>query len=87
MNIRSGTLNVPNIVGFGKAVTLAKKEFVQENIRYAKWFNKLTAEFQKINGHPKNRLLHNINVYPGSREQGHYKLFTWPFLQVCMLHI
>ena len=69
-NIRSGTLNVPNIVGFGKAVTLAKKEFVQENIRYAKWFNKLTAEFQKIggvlNGHPKNRLLHNINVYfPG----------------------
>ena len=66
-NIRSGTLNVPSIVGFGKAVTLAKKEFAEENIRYTKWFNKLTTEFQKIggilNGPPKNRLLHNINVY------------------------
>ena len=69
-NIRSGTLNVPAIVGFGKAIEIAINEMYEENIRFKKWSEHITRSFQKhgakLNGHPDNRLSHNINViFPG----------------------
>jgi cysteine desulfurase len=69
-NIRSGTLNVPGIVGFGKAVEISQKEMESENKRFSEWSGMMLEEFEKIggvlNGHPKNRLTHNLNVYfPG----------------------
>jgi cysteine desulfurase len=69
-NIRSGTLNVPGIVGFGKAVEISQKEMHSENKRFAEWSAMMLEEFEKIggvlNGHPTNRLTHNLNVYfPG----------------------
>lgn len=69
-NIRSGTLNVPGIVGFGKAVEIAVKEMDSENIRFKEWSNLMLKEFEKIgsklNGHPTKRLSHNLNLYfPG----------------------
>jgi len=69
-NIRSGTLNVPGIVGFGKAVEISQKEMGAENKRFAEWSAMMLEEFEKIggilNGHKTNRLTHNLNVYfPG----------------------
>ena len=69
-NIRSGTLNVPGIVGFGKAMEIAQKEMDAENTRFKEWSDLMLKEFEKIggklNGHPTNRLTHNLNVYfPG----------------------
>jgi cysteine desulfurase len=69
-NIRSGTLNVPGIVGFGKAVEISQKEMYAENKRFAEWSGIMLDEFEKIggvqNGHKTNRLSHNLNVYfPG----------------------
>jgi cysteine desulfurase len=69
-NIRSGTLNVPGIVGFGKAVEISQKEMGAENKKFKEWSAMMLEEFEKIggvlNGHPTNRLSHNLNVYfPG----------------------
>ena len=69
-NIRSGTLNVPGIVGFGKAMEIAVKEMDSENKRFKEWSDLMLKEFEKIggklNGHPTKRLTHNLNVYfPG----------------------
>jgi len=68
--IRSGTLNVPGIVGFGKAMEIAISEMDAENKKFVEWTSMMLSEFEKIggklNGHPKNRLSHNLNVYfPG----------------------
>ncbi len=66
-NIRSGTLNVPGIVGFGKASEIAQKEMDSENKRFKEWSDLMLTEFEKIggklNGHPTNRLAHNLNMY------------------------
>jgi cysteine desulfurase len=69
-NIRSGTLNVPGIIGFGKAMEISQKEMDAENKRFSEWSGMMLEEFKKIggmlNGHPTNRLTHNLNVYfPG----------------------
>ena len=69
-NIRSGTLNVPGIVGFGKAMEIAVNEMDSENKRFKEWSDLMLKEFEKIggklNGHPEKRLSHNLNVYfPG----------------------
>ena len=69
-NIRSGTLNVPGIVGFGKAMEIAIKDMDSENQRFKEWSELMLREFEKIggklNGHPEKRLSHNLNVYfPG----------------------
>lgn len=66
-NIRSGTLNVPGIVGFGKASEIATKEMTSENERFSAWSKKMLESFEaiggKLNGHPTKRLAHNLNVY------------------------
>ncbi len=69
-NIRSGTLNVPGIVGFGKAMEIAVNEMDSENKKFKEWSDLMLQEFEKIggklNGHPTKRLSHNLNVYfPG----------------------
>ena len=66
-NIRSGTLNVPGIVGFGKAMEISLKEMDSENTRFKEWSELMLKEFEKVggklNGHPTKRLSHNLNVY------------------------
>jgi len=66
-NIRSGTLNVPGVVGFGKAMEIATKEMASENERFQEWTKSMFKEFEKagakLNGHPTKRLSHNLNVY------------------------
>jgi cysteine desulfurase len=65
-NIRSGTLNVPGIVGFAKAVEIAIDSVDAENKKYKKWTDTMLEKFSaaggKLNGHPINRLSHNLNV-------------------------
>jgi cysteine desulfurase len=65
-NIRSGTLNVPGIVGFAKAVEIAIAEMNEENIKFKKWTDSMLEAFSKVggklNGHPDNRLVHNLNI-------------------------
>jgi cysteine desulfurase len=65
-NIRSGTLNVPGIVGFAKAVEIAIDEMDIENKKYKKWTGTMLEKFSavggKLNGHLTNRLSHNLNI-------------------------
>ena len=69
-NIRSGTLNVPGIVGFGKAMEIALKEMNSENKKFKEWSKIMLNKFEeigaKLNGHPEKRLSHNLNIcFPG----------------------
>jgi len=66
--MRSGTLNVPGIVGLGKACELCGEEMESETrrliaMRDGLW-NKLSSELDEIylNGHPTQRLPGNLNV-------------------------
>jgi len=69
--IRSGTLNVPGIVGFAKSLELASKEMDTENKKFRSWttemLNKVSGKLGKdmvsLNGHPTDRLAHNLNMY------------------------
>jgi cysteine desulfurase len=66
-NLRSGTLNVSGIVGFGKAVSLSMENLFDENLRLVTLRNLLFSELQKIesislNGHSVERLSNNLNV-------------------------
>ena len=70
--IRPGTLNVPGIVGLGEALELAQREMTEENRRYRKWTSGMLDSFKEfyetvsLNGHPTERLAHNLNVcFPG----------------------
>ena len=68
--LRSGTLNVPGIVGFGKAVKIATDEMGSEYKRLKQisqdMLNRLKEEGAQLNGDWENRLAGNINVcYPG----------------------
>ena len=66
--MRSGTLNVPGIVGFGKAAELAEKYLNEEPARIQKLRERLWTGFQKeldeiyLNGHPTERLPNNLNI-------------------------
>jgi cysteine desulfurase len=66
--MRSGTLNVAGIVGFGKAAELADKNLVEEMARIRKLRDRLWDGIQAgldevyINGHPTERLVNNLNV-------------------------
>ncbi|MCE2395039.1 IscS subfamily cysteine desulfurase [Candidatus Poribacteria bacterium] len=67
-NIRSGTLNVPGIVGFGAACELCKQEMVEEVNRIAALREQLYHELSKridliyLNGHPIKRVPGNLNL-------------------------
>ena len=66
--LRSGTLNVPGIVGFGAAVALAQVEMAAEAVKFREWthyiYQRLVDEIGQValNGHPTARLPHNLNV-------------------------
>jgi cysteine desulfurase len=66
--MRSGTLPVPLIVGFGKAVELCEQEMATESVRIAKLRDRLqegimgTMEEVYLNGHPTERLYGNLNI-------------------------
>jgi cysteine desulfurase len=65
--MRSGTLNVPGIVGFGKACELCEHEMEQEAVRLSALRDKLekellTIEEAYVNGNPAHRLPHVANI-------------------------
>ena len=65
--MRSGTLNVPGIVGFGMAAEIAAKEMKDEAIRLSNLRDKLESELLTIeetyvNGDTRNRLPHVTNL-------------------------
>jgi len=66
--IRSGTLNVPGIVGFGQACQLAQTEMQHEAERLARLRDRLyqglknQIDLLHLNGHPAQRLPGNLNV-------------------------
>jgi cysteine desulfurase len=66
--MRSGTLPVPLIVGFGKACELCEQEMPTESVRLAKMRDHLQAGIMNsleevyLNGHPTQRLPHNLNI-------------------------
>ena len=66
--MRSGTLNVPGIVGFGKAIQIAMDEMAAESSRVKKLRDRLQSGLQakidyiKLNGHPEKRLPNNLNI-------------------------
>ena len=66
--LRSGTENVPGIVGFAKALELSQDDKEKESARLIKLrdyliislLNKIEKSF--LNGHPKKRLPNNVNI-------------------------
>ena len=66
--MRSGTLNVPGIVGFGKAAEIARKELDQESAEMFRLREKLRATLEReldevyINGDLEKRLPGNLNM-------------------------
>jgi cysteine desulfurase len=66
--MRSGTLNVPGIVGFGKAAELCQQEMVAETERLRRLRDRLKESVMSqldetyINGSMVHRLPHNINI-------------------------
>ena len=66
--MRSGTLPVPLIVGFGKAVELCRLEMAEEAARLTRLRDKLKSGIMNamedvyLNGHPTQRLPNNLNV-------------------------
>lgn len=65
--MRSGTLNVPGIVGFGKAAEIAMKEMAQDAERLSKLRDKLEhaltqLEETKVNGNVNSRMPHVSNI-------------------------
>jgi cysteine desulfurase len=65
--MRSGTLNVPGIVGFGKAAEIARLEMNQDAERLSKLRNRLESgltqlEETKVNGNIDHRMPHVSNI-------------------------
>ena len=66
--MRSGTLPVALIVGFGKAAELCEQEMVTESVRMAKMRDRLQEGIMGamdevyLNGHPTERLPGNLNI-------------------------
>jgi len=65
---RSGTLNVPSIVGFGKAFEIAANEMESESeklrIMRDRLYNGISTQLDHVylNGHPELRLPNNLNI-------------------------
>lgn len=65
--LRSGTENIPGIVGFAKAAELAVKEMKKDNIKLVSMRDKLIKGLliihnTRLNGNPTKRLSNNVNV-------------------------
>ncbi len=66
--MRSGTLPVPLIVGFGRACEICEQEMTAETTRLAKMRDRLQTDIMAaleesyLNGHPTNRLPGNLNI-------------------------
>ena len=66
-NLRSGTLNVPAIVGFGKACEMAREGAEAEAERVSKLRDRLWDSLRRritdirLNGHPDHRLPNNLH--------------------------
>ncbi len=65
--MRSGTLNVPGIVGFGKACELCMQDMEEDNKRIIKMRDRLETELLKleeayVNGSREHRLPHVSNI-------------------------
>ncbi|MEN9697717.1 MAG: hypothetical protein RLZ56_1138 [Bacteroidota bacterium] len=65
--MRSGTLNVPGIVGFGKAAEIARTDMASDTERISKLRDKLEHALKQIdesyvNGNPAHRLPHVSNI-------------------------
>jgi len=66
--MRSGTLNVPGIVGLGAAAALAKAEMATESVRLSTMRDRLNKKLHDnldeiyINGSTEHRLPHNLNI-------------------------
>lgn len=68
--LRSGTLNVPGIVGLGKACEISGDEMTKEMEKHIKFRDKIIDSLLKLdnvylNGHRSKRLTNNINVSIG----------------------
>lgn len=65
--LRSGTENVPNVVGFGKACQVAKENMEQNEQHFRKLGTKLTSRILQeiphvtLNGHPEKRIPNNTH--------------------------
>jgi len=66
--MRSGTLNVPGIVGFGKAAELAHNELEEESSRLLQLRERLRTSLEKnldelyVNGDMEHRIPGNLNI-------------------------
>ncbi len=66
--LRSGTHNVPGIVGLGAALEIAEADREEESARLAAMRDRFQAGLEAeiegliVNGHPEKRLPHNLNV-------------------------
>jgi len=66
--LRSGTENVPAIVGFGKAAEIAKSEMQTENARLTRLRDRFIKgllepiSYSFLNGHPTKRLPNSVSV-------------------------
>jgi cysteine desulfurase len=66
--LRSGTENMPGIVGFGKAAEIAKQEMQTNRVKLTKLRDRFIEGLLKplpytfLNGHPTNRLPDNVSV-------------------------
>ncbi len=66
--MRSGTVPVPMVVGFGKAAEIAREAMPEESKRLAALRDRLQEQIVSkvdeayVNGHPTLRLPHNLNI-------------------------
>jgi cysteine desulfurase len=74
--MRSGTLNVPGIVGLGAALKIARHEMKAEVVKLQhlrdKLFQKISDHLKEVvlNGHPTERLPNNLNLsFPGIKSE------------------
>jgi cysteine desulfurase len=68
LGMRSGTLNVPGIVGFARACEIAREEMKTEAKKLAALRDRLkkglesALDYLSLNGHPTERLPNNLNL-------------------------